>query len=65
MKKQVKDYYDFLQQQEGADELVGDLSELLELADEFDSFEEFIADEVSNLEELDPELADTIRSKYL
>ena len=65
MKKQVKDYYDFLQQQEGADEVVGDFSELLELADEFDSFEEFIADEVSNLEELDPELADKIKSKYL
>ena len=65
MKKQVKDYYNFLQQQEGADELVGELDELLELADGFESFEEFVADEVLNLEDLDPELADKIRSKYL
>jgi len=64
-KSNLKDYYDFLQQQEGADELVGEFSELLKHAEGFNSFKEFIKDEASNLDELDPELANEIRNRYL
>jgi len=58
----LKEYHEFLLDIGGYD-LAGDFEEMLSYANSFDSFEDFIEEEIKTLD--DPETIELIKSKYL
>jgi hypothetical protein len=58
----LKEYHEFLLDMGGYD-LAGDFKEMLSYANSFDSFEDFIGEEIKTLD--DPETIELIKSRYL
>jgi hypothetical protein len=58
----LKEYHEFLLNVGGYD-LAGDFKEMLSYANSFNSFEDFIEEEIKTLD--DPETIELIKSKYL